>query len=107
MFATEEGAMSYVIARPEIVAGVAGELQCINSAARRGDEAALAPTTGVVPAAADVVSIFMAAQFAAQARLYQAISAQAAMVQDQLANTLASTAGAYAASEAANAAAVR
>lgn len=98
--------MSYVTAQPEIVAGVAGELQGVNSAARLGDEAAAAPTTGVVPAAADMVSIFMAAQFAAQAQLYQAISAQAAVVQDQLATTLAATAGSYAVSEAVNAAGV-
>ena len=39
--------------------------------------AAAAPTTGVVPAAADEVSALTAAQFAAHAQLYQAIGAQA------------------------------
>ncbi|OBI86196.1 PE family protein [Mycobacterium asiaticum] len=98
--------MSLVIARPEIVAGVAGELQSINAMARAGDELAAAPTTGVVPAAADVVSQLTAAQFAAHARLYQAISVQAAAVQEQLATTLAVTAGSYADTEAANAASI-
>ncbi len=98
--------MSQVIARPDIVAGVAGELQSINAAARSGDEVAAAPTAGVVPAAADMVSVLTAAQFAAHARLYQVISAQAAAVQDELATTLAVSAGSYADTEAANAATI-
>lgn len=96
--------MSLVIARPDVVAGVAGELQSINAMARTGDELAAAPTTGVVPAAADVVSLLTATQFAAHARLYQTICAEAATVQDQLATMLAVTAGSYADTEAANAA---
>ncbi|WP_205875185.1 PE family protein [Mycobacterium camsae] len=95
--------MSLVIARPEIVAGVAGELQSINAVARAGDELAAAPTTGVVAAAADMVSVLTAAQFAAHARVYQVISAQAAAVQHELATTLAISAGSYADTEAANA----
>ncbi|MDP7706506.1 MULTISPECIES: PE family protein [unclassified Mycobacterium] len=98
--------MSQVIARPEIVAGVAGELQSINAVARSGDEFAAAPTTGVVPAAADMVSVLTATQFAAHAKLYQVISAQAAAVQDELATTLAVSAGSYADTEAANAATI-
>ena len=47
-----------------------------------------------------------AAQFASHARLYQQISAQAAAVREQLATALAISAGSYAATEAANTAAV-
>jgi PE family len=61
--------------------------------------AAAAPTTGVVPAAADQVS----AQFATHAQIYQAVSAQAAAMHEMIVNTSATSAGSYAATEAANA----
>lgn len=60
----------------------------------------------MVPAAADVVSALTAAQFAAHAGLYQAISAEAATFQELLATVLGISAGSYAATEAANTAAV-
>jgi len=65
--------------------------------------AAAAPTTGVVPAAADEVSALTATQFAAHARMYQAVSAQAAAIHEMFVNTLGTSAGSYAATEAANA----
>lgn len=98
--------MSHVIARPEIVAAVAGDLYSINAAACAGNEAAAGPTTSVVPAASDLVSLLTAAKFAAHAHLYQTISAQAAAVQEHLATTLAVSAGSYADTEAANAVAI-
>jgi PE family len=98
--------MSIVFAQPEILAAAAGELHTINAAVRAGNSVADDPTTGVVPAAADLVSLLTAAQFAAHARLYQAISAQAVTAQDQLATTLGISAGSYTATEAANAATV-
>jgi hypothetical protein len=98
--------MSIVIAQPEILSAAAGELQSINAALRAATAAAAAPTTGIAPAAADLVSLLTAAQFAAHARRYQAISAQAATVREQLATTLGISAGSYAATEAANAATV-
>lgn len=98
--------MSHVVARPEVVAGVAEALRSINAVARVGDEVAAAPTTGVEAPAADLVSVLTATQFSAHARLYQAISAQAAAVQDQVAAMLTITAGSYAATETANAAAI-
>jgi hypothetical protein len=67
--------------------------------------AAAAPTTGVVPAAADEVSALTATQFAAHAAMYQEISAQAAAIHEMFVNTLGISAGSYAAAEAANAAA--
>ena len=44
--------------------------------------AAAAPTTGVVPAAADEVSALTATQFAAHAQMYQAVSAQATTIHE-------------------------
>jgi hypothetical protein len=65
--------------------------------------AAAAPTTGMVPAAADEVSALTAAQFGAHAQMYQAISAQAAAIHEMFVNTLGTSAGSYAATGAANA----
>ena len=65
--------------------------------------AAAAPTTGVVPAAADEVSAMTAAQFATHARMDQAVGAQSAAIHEMSANTLGTSAGSYAATAAANA----
>ena len=74
--------MSIVFAQPEILAAAAGELHTIITAVRAGNSVADYPTIGAVPAAADLVSLLTAAQFAAHAWLYQAISAQAVTAQD-------------------------
>jgi hypothetical protein len=66
--------------------------------------AAAAPTTGVVPAAADEVSALTAAQFAAHAQMYQAVSAQAAAIHEMFVNTLHMSGASYRITEAANAA---
>ncbi|OBA69139.1 PE family protein [Mycobacterium sp. 1554424.7] len=94
--------MSIVIAQPEILAGAAAEMQALNALVAAGNAAAAAPTTGVVPAAADLVSMLTAAHFASHARLYQEVSAQAAALRDLLATTLGVSAGSYEATEAAN-----
>ena len=99
--------MSFVTTQPEMLASAAGGLQSIGSAVTAGNMAAAAPTTGVVPAAADEVSALTAAQFAAHAQLYQAIGAQAMAIHELFVSTLGTSAGSYAAAEAANAAAVR
>ncbi|SON60176.1 PE family protein PE13 [Mycobacterium simulans] len=95
--------MSIMLAEPDMLAATAGELQSINVAVRAGNAAAALPTTGVVPAASDLVSLLTATQFVTHAKLYQQISAQAAAVQEQLATTLGISAGSYAVTEAANA----
>jgi uncharacterized protein (DUF362 family) len=97
--------MSYVTTRPEMLSAAAGNLQDIGAAVSAGNAAAAAPTTGVVPAAADAVSALTAAQFAAHAQMYQDFSAQAAAIHEQFVATLATSAGSYLATEAANAAA--
>jgi hypothetical protein len=99
--------MSYVTTHPEMLSAAAGNLQGIGSAVSAGNAAAAAPTTGVVPAAADEVSALTAAQFAAHAQMYQDFSAQAAAIHEQFVATLATSAGSYLATEAANAAAAR
>jgi hypothetical protein len=83
----------------------AGNLQSIGWATTAQNAAAAAPTTGVVPAAADEVSALTAAQFAMHAQMYQAVSAQAAAIHDMFVATLGNSAATYAATEAANAAA--
>ncbi len=95
--------MSFVNTVPEILSAAAGNLQSAGSAVTAENAVALAPTTGVVPAAADEVSTLTAMQFAAHAYMYQAVSAQAAVVHQALVTTLAASAGSYAATEAANA----
>ncbi|OBA72612.1 PE family protein [Mycobacterium sp. 1554424.7] len=98
--------MSFVTTQPEMLAFAAGDLQNIGAAVAAGNAAAAAPTTGVVPAAADQVSALTAAQFAAHAQMYQAIGGQAMAVHEQFVNALATAAGSYAATEVANAVAV-
>ena len=99
--------MSFVTTQPEQLTAAAGELSGIGSQMNAQNVAAAAPTTGVVPAAADEVSALTAAQFAAHAQMYQAMSAQAAAIHEMFVNTLKTSAESYAATEAANAAAAR
>ena len=95
--------MSFVTTQPELLTAAAGNLTGIGSAMNAENSAAAAQTTGVVPAAADEVSALTAAQFAVHAQMYQAISAQAAAIHEMFVNTLGTSAGSYAATEAANA----
>jgi hypothetical protein len=96
-----------VTTQPELLAGAAGDLQGIGADMAAQNAAVAAPTTGMVPAAADEVSALTAAQFAAHATMYQTISAQAAAIHEMFVNTLCTSAGSYAATEAANAIAAR
>ena len=99
--------MSFVTTQPEALTAAAGNLSGIGSAVAAQNAAAAAPTTGVVPAAADEVSALTAAQFVAHAQMYQAVSAQAAAIHEQFVNTLGTSAASYAVTEAANAAAAQ
>ena len=96
--------MSFVNAQPEALAAAAANLSGIGSTLSAQNAAAATPTTGVVPAAADEVSALTAAQFAAHASMYQAVSAQAEAIHQMFVATLNTSAGSYAATEAANAA---
>src|ERR1700752_3680297 len=97
--------MTFVTTHPDAMSAAAVNLRGIGAGVNSQNEAAAAPTTGVVPAAADPVSALTAAQFVAHAQLYQAVSAQAAAIHENFVNTLQTSAGSYAATEAANAAA--
>jgi hypothetical protein len=99
--------MIFVTAQPESLVSAAGQLAAIGSTLAAQNAATAAPMTGVVPAAADVVSLLTAAQFAGHAQTFQAVSAQAAAMHESFVATLQTSAGSYAATEAANAAAAR
>ncbi|HEV3256569.1 MAG TPA: PE family protein [Gemmataceae bacterium] len=95
--------MTFVTTQPEMLTAAAGQLQGVGTAIAAQNAAAAAPTTGVVPAAADEVSALTAAQFANHAQTYQAVSAQAAAMHEMFVRILSASAGSYAATEAANA----
>jgi hypothetical protein len=97
--------VSFVTAQPEALCGAASSLSGIGDAMAARNTAAAAQTTGLAPAASDIVSTMTAAQFGKQGVAYQQLAAQATEVHDQLVATLRSGAGAYALTEAANAAA--
>jgi hypothetical protein len=95
--------MSFVSTQPAELSAAAENLQGIGSAMTAQNAAAAAPTTGILPAAVDEVSVLTAAQFATLAQIYQAVSAQAAAIHEMFVNTLGASAGSYATTEAANA----
>lgn len=95
----------FVTTQPEVLSGAAGRLSGIGDAMVARNAAAAAPTTGLAPAASDIVSAMTAAQFGQHGVAYQQMAAQAAEVHEQLVAALRSGAGAYALTEAANAAA--
>jgi hypothetical protein len=95
--------MSFVTTQPDTLSAAAGDLQGIGADVAAQNAAATTPTTTVSPAAADEVSALTAAQFVAQAQLYQAVSAQAAAIHQMFVSTLSTSAVSYAETEAANA----
>jgi PE family len=95
--------MPFVTTQPEVLAATAASLTGVGAMMSAQNAAAAAPTTGVLPAAADEVSTLAATQFAVHAQMYQAISAQAEAIHQQFVNTLAMSATSYADTEAANA----
>jgi len=95
--------MSFVNIVPEMLSAAAGNLQSLGSTVSAENAAALGPTTGLIPAASDQVSALTAMQFAAHAQLYQAVSAQAAAINQMFVTALGASANSYAAAEAANA----
>jgi hypothetical protein len=99
--------MVFVTVEPEMLVMAADGLLGIGSQMAAANAAAAGPTTGVVAAAVDEVSVLTAAQFSAHAAMYQAVSAQAAAIHQRFVNTLVTSAGSYAATEAANAIATR
>jgi hypothetical protein len=97
--------LSFVATQPEALTAAAGNLQVIGSTITAQNATVAAPTTGVVPAAADEVSALQATQFSAYGNLYQQVSAQAAAIHEMFVNTLGVSADSYGTTEAANTAA--
>ncbi|MFZ3270707.1 MAG: PE family protein [Mycobacterium sp.] len=97
--------MPFVTTQPDVVLGAAANLAGLGDAIAARNAAAATPTTALAPAASDIVSAVTAAQFGSHGTAYQQIAAQAAEVHEQLVAALRSGAGAYALTEAANAAA--
>lgn len=95
--------MSFVTTQPEALFSAAGNLQGIGENVSADNAAAVSPTTVVIPAAADEVSALTAAQFAAHAQMYQAVSAQAVAIHEVFVSTLSAGGESYASTEAANA----
>jgi PE family len=95
--------MSFVTTQPEALTAAAANLAGIGTTMSAQNAAAAAPTTGLVPAAADEVSALTAAHFAVHAQMYQAISAQAEAIHQLFVSTLGTSATSYASTEAANA----
>ncbi|KAA8968183.1 PE family protein [Mycobacterium sp.] len=93
----------FVTTHPEALSMAAGALSAIGSGVNSQNAAAATPTTAILPPAADEVSALITAQFVAHAHLYQSISAHAAAIHEMFVNTLGTSAGSYAATEAANA----
>ena len=95
--------MSFVLAVPEMVSTAASSLSDIGSTITTATASAAIPTTGVVAAAGDEVSVGVAALFSAHAQEYQALSARAAAFHAQFVQSLGAGAASYVATEAANA----
>lgn len=98
--------MSSLIALPEFVQGAAQDLAGIGSSLADATVTASGPTTGIVAAAEDEVSLALARLFGSFGQQFQAISTQAQAFHTQFANLMNSTATAYVGAEAANAEAV-
>jgi PE family/PPE-SVP subfamily C-terminal region len=94
--------MSFVTTWPEALTAAANALKTLGTTMAAENGAAAAPTTGVVPAAADPVSALQAAQFSAYGTWYQQVSAQATAIHQMLVNTLGTSAGSYEETETAN-----
>jgi hypothetical protein len=96
--------MSLVTAQPELMSTLTDDAQTVGSALVAQNARVQGPTTGVVPAAADAVSILTATQFAIHAAMYQAAASAAADVHTMIVSTLRTSTASYVVTEAGNAA---
>ena len=95
--------MSNLFEVPDAVAAAAGDLDNIGSTISQANTAAAFPTTGLVAAGADDVSLGVAQLFGAHAQDYQAFSAQLEAFHQDFVQNLTAGASAYANAEAAGA----
>lgn len=96
--------MSFLTALPEELLAAQALLGGITSNLTAQNLGAAAPTTTILPAAADPVSAQQAAIFATFGSQYQTIAAEAQTIQEQYVSTLGTSSTTYSATEAANAA---
>src|ERR1700739_1036975 len=103
--ATSQGewAVSFVIAAPDRVQGAAQNLGGIRASRAEAAAMVAAPTTGVVPAAADEVSAAISVLFGNFGQQFQTLSAQAQAFHAQFVSLMNAGAGAYVNTEIANA----
>lgn len=94
--------MSFVVAQPVRMVEAAAALARVGSAVDAADAAVAGATTTVVAAAADEVSVAVAALFASHGQAYQALSAQAAAFEQQIVQALVAAAHGYGGAEAVN-----
>ncbi|WP_415823551.1 PE family protein, partial [Mycobacterium basiliense] len=94
--------MSYVVAVPELLASAATDLADIGTTVGAANVAALGPTTAVLAAGADEVSVAAAALFAEHGQAYQELSTQVEAFHAQLVRGLSGAGSAYADVESAN-----
>jgi hypothetical protein len=96
--------MSFLTALPEELLAAQALLEGITSNLTAQNLGSAAPTTMILPAAADPVSAQQAAIFAAYGTLYQQIAGEAQTLQEQYVTTLGTSSTTYSATETANAA---
>ncbi|MDT5145908.1 MAG: hypothetical protein QOC58_553, partial [Mycobacterium sp.] len=95
--------MSYVVTAPELVTAAAAQLTDIGSGLQGATAAAAGPTTGVIAAAEDEVSVGISRLFGTFGQDFQALTAQATAFHDEFVSLLNGGAAAYLTAEAANA----
>ena len=96
--------MSFVVVPPAYLQAAATDLAGIGSALTDANAAVAMPTTGILAAGADSVSMEIAALFGLHGQLYQALSAQAASFHAQFVQLMNAGGTQYALAEAENAA---
>jgi hypothetical protein len=92
--------MSFLLTAPQELATAASDLAGLGSTISTANAAASAPTTQLLPAAADEVSTQIAALFSTHGQGFQRLSAQAAAFHGQFVQALTASANMYAAAEA-------
>ena len=98
--------MSNLFEVPDAVAAAAGDLDNIGSTISQANSAAAFPTTGLVAAGADDVSLGVAQLFGAHAQDYQALGAQLEAFHQDFVQNITAGASAYAHAESASASAL-
>ncbi|WP_293331948.1 PE family protein [Mycobacterium sp.] len=94
---------SFVNFSPDLMETASQDLASIRSSLGQATAAAAAPTTGLVPAAADEVSAAISQLFGSYGQDFQALTAQASAFHAQFVNLLNGSAASYLATEIANA----